>query len=152
MSATNSRKIHTSGTKNAGKTAKLLESHRIDAVASLRRIRNAPLSSFMTVFVIAVALLLPALLYALNTNLLAVLQRFQHETRITLFLLDSLPDAQGRVVSENLLTDSAIDSVEYISADQALDEFSASSGFTDIVADLETNPLPATIIITVAAN
>ena len=106
----------------------------------------------MTVFVIAVAMLLPALLYALNTNLLAVLQRFQHDTRITLFLLNSLPDSRAREASESLLTDSAIDSVEYISADQALGEFSASSGFIDIVADLEANPLPATIIITPAAT
>ena len=106
----------------------------------------------MTVFVIAVAMLLPALLYALNTNLLAVLQRFQHDTRITLFLLNSLPDSRAREASESLLTDSAIDSVEYISADQALGVFSASSGFIDIVVDLEANPLPATIIITPAAT
>ena len=131
-----------------GKSAKLLQIHKSDAKASLRRILAAPLSSLMTVFVIAVALLLPALLVALNSNLIAVLERFQSETRITLFLLDGLTEAEGIQVSENLLTDDAIESVVYIPANQALAEFSAASGFSDIVADLESNPLPATIVIT----
>ncbi len=46
----------------------LLQVHRQVAKTSLKRMIKTPVASFMTLFVFAVSLLLPALLFSLNNN------------------------------------------------------------------------------------
>jgi cell division transport system permease protein len=104
----------------------------------------------MTIVVIAVSLLLPALLFGLNENLQSILLEFQNSARITLFLDNSVSESQGQKVSDNLLTDNAIQSATYVSATKALEEFSLSSGLGEVLRSLSSNPLPAAVIITPA--
>ena len=68
----------------------------------------------MTVIVIAAALLLPSLLFAFNTNITALLGEFQNNARIVLYLTRDTSDTQALQVSNNLLTSSVIDSVDFI--------------------------------------
>ena len=136
-----------SNTKTQGKFAKILASHRKDASRSLRRLLRTPWSSLMTVFVIAVALLLPVLLLLMNANLTVVLDQFQHSARITLYLASDVSESRGIEVSESLLTNDSIEAADYVSSSQALAEFSAASGFSDILDSLTSNPLPAAIIV-----
>jgi cell division transport system permease protein len=108
----------------------------------------SPLSSTMTVIAIAGALLLPSLLFAFNTNITTLLAEFQNNARIVLYLTRDISDSQALEVSNNLLTSNAIDSADFISNEEALLSFSEAAGFSQIVADLEANPLPASIVIT----
>ena len=102
----------------------------------------------MTVIAIAGALLLPSLLFAFNTNITTLLAEFQNNARIVLYLTRDISDSQALEVSNSLLTSNAIDSVDFISNEEALLSFSEAAGFSQIVADLEANPLPASIVIT----
>ncbi len=102
----------------------------------------------MTVIAIAGALLLPSLLFAFNTNITTLLAEFQNNARIVLYLTRDTSDSQALEVSNSLLTSNAIDSVDFISNEEALLSFSEAAGFSQIVADLEANPLPASIVIT----
>jgi cell division transport system permease protein len=77
-----------------------------------------------------------------------VLGQFQGNTRLTLYLSQDVSEARGVEVSNDLLTDDAIESAVYVSSAQALEDFSRAAGFADILAELEANPLPASIIIT----
>ena len=134
--------------ENPSNFIKLLRSHRKDALKSLTRMFFSPLSSTMTVIVIAAALLLPSLLFAFNTNITALLGEFQNNARIVLYLTRDTSDTQALQVSNNLLTSSVIDSVDFISNEEALLSFSDAAGFSQIVADFDANPLPASIVIT----
>jgi len=134
--------------ENPSNFTKLLRSHRKDARRSLARMFFSPLSSTMTVIAIAGALLLPSLLFAFNTNITTLLAEFQNNARIVLYLTRDISDSQALEVSNNLLTSNAIDSADFISNEEALLSFSEAAGFSQIVADLEANPLPASIVIT----
>ena len=134
--------------ENPSNFTKLLRNHRKDARRSLARMFFSPLSSTMTVIAIAGALLLPSLLFAFNTNITTLLAEFQNNARIVLYLTRDISDSQALEVSNSLLTSNAIDSVDFISNEEALLSFSEAAGFSQIVADLEANPLPASIVIT----
>ena len=122
--------------------------HRKIALGSFQRLLRTPASSFATVFVIAVGLLLPALLYGININLASVLNNFNGTAQISLFMVSDSDESNLLHVSESLLTDNAIASVEFISSQQALEEFGAATGLIEISQHLVDNPLPATLVIT----
>lgn len=128
--------------------SRLAQVHRGIAVSSLQRMLKTPGSSLMTTFVIAVSLLLPALLFALNSNLTTLLSGYQDNARITLYLQEEITDSRALEVSENLLTSSDTRAAVYVSADQALREFSTAAGLENLAQQLSSNPLPAAIIVT----
>jgi len=98
--------------------------------------------------VVAVVLLLPALLFGLNSNLANLLAGFQDSTQVTLYLQDSVSEADGQEVSDDLLTRKDIEVAYYVSPSQALDEFGASSGLEDLLIEMTANPLPGAIVLT----
>jgi len=124
--------------------------HRRIAKCSARRLLQTPASSLVTLFVVAVALLLPALLFGLSGNLASLLAGFQDSAQVTLYLHDDVAEADGQIVSDNLLTRSDIDGAYYVSSSQALDEFSAASGLEDLLQEMTSNPLPGAIVLTPA--
>ena len=132
----------------AGSFADLLGAHRSVAKSSARQLLRTPASSFVTIFVVAVALLLPALLASLNSNLTELLAEFQDNAQISLYLQDGLSEAEGREVSNDLLAGNDISDAYYISSTQALNEFGASTGLEDLLQEMAANPLPAAIVVT----
>jgi cell division transport system permease protein len=115
---------------------------------SLRRLLANPLSSIMTITVIGIALLLPGLTQLLNANLAAIGVEFSSQAQITLYLEDTVGEAEGQEVSNNLLSLEAVQSVRYISKDSAHAEFARYSGLGAVIDELDTNPLPASIVVT----
>ena len=128
----------------------LVKRHRRIARGSASRLLQTPASSLVTLFVVAVALLLPALLFGLNSNLASLLAGFQDSAQVTLYLQDNVSVADGQKVSEGLLTRSDIEYAIYVSPSQALDEFGAASGLGDLLIEMTANPLPGAIVLTPA--
>jgi len=126
----------------------LVKLHRRIARGSAIRLLQTPASSLVTLFVVAVALLLPALLFGLNSNLASLLAGFQDSAQVTLYLQDNVSEADGKEVSDDLLTRSDIKDAYYVSPSQALDEFSASNGLEDLLIEMTANPLPGAIVLT----
>ena len=93
----------------------LFKLHRRFARGSAIRLLQAPASSLVTLFVVAVALLLPALLFSLKINLGSLLAGFQDSAQVTLYLQDSVSEAEGQEVSDDLLTRSDSEDVYYVS-------------------------------------
>ena len=124
-----------------------LATHRRVAKASAKRLLHTPASSLVTCFVIAVALLLPALLFGLSSNLSSLLANFQDSAQLTLYLQDTVSEVDGQEVSNNLLTRDGIDSAYYVSPSQALTEFGAASGLEDLLREMGSNPLPGAVIL-----
>ena len=126
----------------------LVKLHRRIATHSASRLLQTPASSLVTLFVVAVALLLPALLFGLNSNLASLLAGFQNSAQVTLYLQDSVSEADGEEISNDLLTRNDIENAYYVSPSQALDEFGASSGLEDLLTEMTANPLPGAIVLT----
>ena len=122
-----------------------LLAHRESAVDSLARLWQQRLGSLMTLSVIGIALLLPALLLGGVNALSALGGGLQDSARITLYLEDGIPEAEQQSLRDRLAADDRIRELHYISPEQAASEFARYSGFADVISALPRNPLPATI-------
>ena len=88
-----------------------VQMHRRTALQSWQRLLKTPASSFATIFVIAVGLLLPALLYGVSSNLSSVLDNLNGSAQISLFMDRSSTASELRLVREDLRFDDAIRNV-----------------------------------------
>jgi cell division transport system permease protein len=143
----NKRAGAVAGSGSGGLTA-LFEQHQAMAVDSLLRLLLEPVASFLTWAVIGIALALPLSLLLLLQNLQQIGNGLDQSGSISLFMERNLTPQQLDEAVMQLRLDSAIASVELITADEALQEFQAESGFGDALNGLEENPLPAVILVT----
>lgn len=125
----------------------LWQNHRAVALQSIRKLLGEPAASAMTIAVIGIALLLPTTLFVAMNNLQILSEGVSESSRITLYLADSLSEAEGRSLSEQLLARPDIGTGAYISPVQAAEEFREYSGLGDVLSELEENPLPAVIVL-----
>jgi len=126
---------------------KLLWQHRVVARDSLQRLLRSPLATAVTVAVIAIALLLPALLLLFQQNLGSGIAELDRSARISVYLEAGLSDAEAQEVGNHLQTWDGLLSVELISSSQALAAFSENSGLGEVLTSLAENPLPATLLL-----
>lgn len=115
---------------------------------TLGQISTRPFSTFMTAAVIGIALSLPAALNLLLQNGQEVLQGWNSATQISLFLTQKTGEKSAKKLASTLRKMPEIATVEYISKESALAEFSKHSGFGEALDALEQNPLPAVLLIT----
>lgn len=134
-----------------GRVQVWLDTHWRVAGDSLRRLTTQPLATAMTCGVIAIALLLPGLLQVMTTNLTAATGGLAQEARIVVYLRSATSEDDGVQLSRDLLSLPAVVAVDYVSQDRALAEFSATTGLGDVLSALPENPLPATLVVTLAS-
>jgi len=121
--------------------------NKLVAGDSLRRLLRAPMASIMTWIVIGIALALPAGLYVLLGNVQQLSRGWDGAPQISLFLHQHVDEEEGRDLSRRLGSDREIAGVEYLSRDDALREFRDLSDFGDVLEQLDSNPLPAVIVV-----
>lgn len=121
--------------------------HRQVAQESLRRLLKRPLATIMTTLVIAIAMVLPAGLYVGLNNVEAVSQGWEGAARLSVFLNFDVSDQQAQQLRWELLARKDISSADYISPNQALEEFRRRSGFGEVLDQLDSNPLPGVLIL-----
>ncbi|TNG00990.1 MAG: hypothetical protein EP297_02900, partial [Gammaproteobacteria bacterium] len=109
--------------------------HNFDCVAvSLKRLLNTPMSSILTITVLAISLALPGGLYMLANNLLSLSGSWDTDAQITLYLRDDVDNEQGSVFAEQLKQDTRFTYVNFMSNIQALEEFKTLSGFEEALS------------------
>lgn len=128
------------------------EHHAAVLTESLQRLGRSPVATFMTIAVMAIALALPAGLYVLLKNVQNISRNWDGNSQISLFLKFDVGQEQGQKLSDKLLKDNRIDRTQFISQEQALEEFIALSGFGGVLSELDENPLPAVIVVYPTAN
>lgn len=129
-----------------------LDHHRRVARDSLLRLLRAPLASLLTWAVIAIALALPAALFLMLSNVEQVSQSWTSSPRITLYLELQVGADQARQMQEMIRNKPQVEAVDYISPEQALEEFKAFSGLGEAIDYLGENPLPPVLVVTPAAG
>ena len=117
------------------------------AVAALGRLYRTPLSTAMTVAVIGIALALPSVLLVGLNNVQRLSAGWGGGTSISLFLKQSVKDAQAADLASRLRAWDQVASVHTITHEQALTEFRHLSGFGSALDALPDNPLPAVLVI-----
>lgn len=111
-------------------------------VSSLGRLYRTPLSSLMTVAVIAIALALPSGLLVILDNLQRLNANWDTSSSVSLFLKQTTGEAQAQRLARELEGWPNIVGVSIIDRAHALEEFRELSGFGDALLALESNPLP----------
>lgn len=138
--------------KTRGRAVSRWQEHREMAADSLARLWRQGLGTLMTISVIGIALLLPALLLTGISFLSGLSGDLQGSARISAYLTEDVDQSQRQRLLETLGGDPAIRELRYISPAQAADEFARLSGLGDVIAALPANPLPATVEIIPAAT
>lgn len=109
---------------------------------------RAPISSLLTVLVIAISLSLPALLLVALDNARSLVMGWDNNAEVSLFLDQGLTRSEGEQFKGQLLEWRELSTARYISAEQSLSDFKAYSGFGEVLDALDKNPLPAVIVLT----
>ena len=129
-----------------------LRHHRLSAADSLFRVLDNPASSALTWLVIGIALALPVGLNIALDNVGQLSGNWDSPAQISLFLRDGVSVEMAGELQSRLEQRDEVAATRFISREQALEEFSALSGFADVLASLEQNPLPNLILLTPAGQ
>jgi len=121
--------------------------HYYALCASARRLLKTPVSSLMTILVMAVAMSLAGGFYVGLNNAQQVFDDVQMGRQISLYLHDHINDDQAMQLAGQLRNKPQISEVDYISKQQALEEFQTYSGFGAALNALTSNPLPRVILL-----
>ncbi len=124
-----------------------LRHHRLSAADSLNRILDKPFASILTWLVLGIALALPVGLSVALDNVARLSANWDSATQISLFLRQDVSTAQAQTLQQQLDGRDDIASTRLLSRADALAEFSALSGFADVLGNLEENPLPNLLLV-----
>jgi cell division transport system permease protein len=127
-----------------------LQRHAQVALDSLGRLYRNGVASLMTAAVIGIALAMPSGLFLLLDNLNRLSGSWEGQVSLSVFLKQEIDSDTARQLADSLATWPEIGSVQLITPQQALQEFSEHSGFADVLGLLADNPLPVVLIVTPA--
>lgn len=129
-----------------------LRHHRLSAADSLQRVLDNPLSSILTWLVIGIALALPVGLNVALDNVTTLSAGWDSPTQISLFLQGSVDSSQAQALAREIEARDDVAATQLLTREDALAEFSALSGFADVLASLDENPLPNLVLVTPASG
>lgn len=121
--------------------------HAQALIATLGQLTRRPFATLMTVAVIGIALALPAGLYVLLSNAQRMIGGWEGANQISLFLKSEISAARAQQLAGQLRQQPTIAAIDYISRDDALEEFRRLSGFGEALGALTENPLPAVLVV-----
>ncbi len=127
--------------------ANYLTLHKTQGAQALKDIFVQPLSNLLTILVIAFSLALPTTLYVITKNVMLVTEEWRTPNILTVYL-DNISERRIKSLENVIANWSEVDSVTYVSPDEGLGELKKIQGFKDAVHLLESNPLPAVLLIT----
>ncbi|WP_070962929.1 permease-like cell division protein FtsX [Vibrio sonorensis] len=152
--ATNTRNKRTNKKRhnNQAKRDNFLKVHINQAKMSFSQLWTRPLGNLLTLAVICMALALPACLYLLGKNVSAASENVTSPAQVSAYLQEDTPDARAMVLKDQLESMSEVETVEYISPQQGLDDLSQYSGFDQALSLLDDYSLPGVLVITPAQD
>jgi cell division transport system permease protein len=122
------------------------------SVAALGRLVKQPFASLMTILVIAVTLALPAALHLVIKNAQAISGHWANALDFSVYLKKEVSEEDARHLASIIDQRADVDTVIFISADEALAEFREQSGFGAALDQLTNNPLPHTLVVRPGAS
>ncbi|WP_076538180.1 permease-like cell division protein FtsX [Shewanella sp. UCD-KL21] len=145
-------KITASKLPFTGRVVMFFVRHIQQAMASVGELWRNPVSSVMTMAVLGVSLSLPAALQVLVKNAENITQSWNNAAEISLFINEGRSEQSIQNLIRRINVYAEVDAVDYINREQALEEFQRLSGFGEALSYLDTNPLPAVVVVTPLAR
>ena len=124
-----------------------LRQHWQTFVLTLRRLGRNPFAALLNVTVIGVALALPLGGYMLVQNLAGVARQLTGNPQISLFLARDADKADISALETRLKQLPGVRALRFVSRDQALEQLKRSENLADVIAALQTNPLPDAFVL-----
>lgn len=121
--------------------------HREAFSNALGRLFAQPFATVMTLLVIGIALAMPAGLHLLVQNARLISGEWASAVDLSVYVKPGTSDADIEALRQQVSNMDDVDNLIVVSADQAIEDFRALSGFAPALEALEDNPLPATIIV-----
>lgn len=138
--------------RSSGPLSTWLGRHAACCVGALGKIVRQPLGSLMIVLVIAITLALPAALGLMVRNVAEISGGWDEALDFSVYLDQSMSQSEAEGLARLIRQRADVAAVELVTADMALEEFRAQSGFGDALDELSGNPLPHTLVIRPAAT
>ena len=138
--------------RSSGPVGTWLARHAGTSVGALGRLLRQPFSSLMIILVIAVTLALPAAINVVIKNARAVSGSWDNALDFSVFLGQDLSAGEAAALGRLITQRADVDTVEVITADEALAEFKLKSGFGAALDQLPDNPLPHTLVVRPSAS
>jgi len=119
--------------------------------ATLGDLRRTPMATINTLLIIAITLLLPCLLYVCVISAQSLSSNWEGRPQISIFLQKEIGNDTAQLIYEEVKLHPAIELAEFITPEQALEEFKvlsqSNNGFEQELAFLGENPLPPSIVV-----
>ena len=119
---------------------------------ALHRMFTSPLAGFLNILVIGIALSLPAGMYVLLQNAQGVVAQLSAAPQISLFLAMNATTEDIAQIRMQLAKHPGVKNIAFISRTEALTTLGQGTGLDDVIAGLESNPLPDAFVITPDSN
>ncbi len=126
--------------------------HRLSSAESLSKVLSKPFASIMIWFLIGIALAFPIGGGLLFKNAATLTNKVTYHPSLTVFLDEGVSEEKGRQIVEVIKKRDHVEDVEFLTADAALIELGNEIGFDDLLTELETNPIPATLFLTLDSH
>jgi cell division transport system permease protein len=133
--------------RSSGRLHNWLSRHASTCITSLGRLVRQPLASLMTLLVIAVTLALPAAMHLVIKNARAVSGNLDNALDFSVYLASDISAGDAERLAAIIGQRADVERVTLVTADEALQEFRAHSGFGDALDHLTANPLPHTLVV-----
>lgn len=137
----------TAPVRSTGPVAIWFTRHASTALGSLGRLVRHPFSSLMIVLVIAVTLALPAAINVVVKNARSISGSWDNALDFSVFLVQDLSESEAEGLGRLIAQRADVDSVDLVTAGEALAEFKQQSGFGAALDQLPDNPLPHTLVV-----
>jgi cell division transport system permease protein len=111
-------------------------------LGSVGRLARSPLSTLLTLLVIALALALPTTLRLFVTNAQLATGNFANAVDVSVYLKTDVPLAKAQQLAQAAGQRADVAAVTVIAADKGLEDFRTYSGFGEALEALKENPLP----------
>jgi len=111
-------------------------------LGSLGRLARSPLSTALTLLVIALALALPTSLRLFVSNAQLATGNFANAVDVSVYLKTDVPLAKAQQLAQAAGQRAEVAAVTVIAADKGLQDFRTYSGFGEALQALKENPLP----------
>ena len=129
-----------------------LRQHWQTFVLTLARLAGNPVATLLNVAVIGVALALPLGGYMLLQNLDSVTRQATGNPQVSLFLAPEAGKADIAALEAKLKQMPGVSSVRFISREQALESLKRSENMAEVIAALQSNPLPNAFVLEAGAS
>lgn len=121
--------------------------HRAMARDSARRLIRHPLASLLTMFAIAIALILPCGLWLTLDGARLLDAKLDESATLTVYLTPALGEREAMDIAETLRAHPEVAGARLVTAAEGMAEFQQALGLSDALARLDDNPLPASVVI-----